>query len=99
VTPYQREQERLAALIGKTGKTLTLLNPGGLVLVEGERMHSETRGLLLESGEMVKVVAVKGNRIVVQPLPGERAEGILPADAERPAQTADEPLDFDFPQS
>lgn len=100
VTPYQREQQRLAALIGKTGKTLTLLSPGGLVLVDGERMHAETRGLLLEPGETVKVVAVKGNRIVVQPLPGQAAEEIPSADNERPVQTAaDEPLDFDFPQS
>ena len=37
----------------KTGKTLTLLNPGGLVLVDGERMHAETRGLLLDPGETV----------------------------------------------
>ena len=100
VTPYQREQQRLASLIGKSGKTLTLLSPGGLVLVEGERMHAETRGLLLEPGEMVKVVAVKGNRIVVQPLPGEPAQEMPPAADERPVQTAaDEPLDFDFPQS
>jgi membrane-bound serine protease (ClpP class) len=101
VTPYQREQQRLAQLVGKSGKTLTLLNPGGLVLVEGERMHAETRGLLLDPGEPVKVVAVKGNRIVVQPLPAGPREEHAATEGERPVQTAAEepPLDFDFPQS
>ena len=100
VTPYQREQQRLAELIGKTGKTLTLLNPGGLVLVEGERMHAETRGLLLDPGESVKVVAVKGNRIVVQPVPaGPPPQEAAPGE-ERPVAAGEEPpLDFDFPQS
>ena len=102
VTPYQREQQRLAQLVGKAGKTLTLLNPGGLVLVEGERMHAETRGLLLDPGEPVKVIAVKGNRIVVQPLPADQPhEELASPDGERPVQAAAEepPLDCDFPQS
>ncbi|HUG89288.1 MAG TPA: NfeD family protein [Planctomycetaceae bacterium] len=101
VTPYQHEQQRLAQLIGKTGRTLTLLNPGGLVLVEGERMHAETRGLLLDPGVAVKVVAVKGNRIVIQPLPAGQPQERAPSDGEQPMQTAadEPPLDFDFPQS
>jgi membrane-bound ClpP family serine protease len=103
VTPYQREQQRLAELVGKSGKTLTLLNPGGLVLVDGERMHAETRGLLLDPGEPVKVVAVKSNRVVVQPIPAGSAspETAAPSESERPVQAAadEPPLDFDFPRS
>ena len=47
-----------------------------------------------------KVVAVKGNRIVVQPLPGDPVQERPSADEERAVEAAaDEPLDIDFPQS
>ncbi|MCC7420506.1 MAG: hypothetical protein IT428_09505 [Planctomycetaceae bacterium] len=93
VTPYQREQQRLQQLIGKTGRTLTLLNPGGMVLVEGERIHSETPGLMLEADTAVEVIAVKGTRVVVRPAslssppspPDTTSESAwLPEEAEKP---------------
>ncbi len=68
VTPYQEEQRQLQRLVGQIGKTLTLLNPGGLVLVDGTRQHCESEGILLEAGTPVEIVAVKGNRVVVRPV-------------------------------
>ncbi|MGH7127875.1 MAG: NfeD family protein, partial [Planctomycetaceae bacterium] len=104
VTPYVRERERLEKLIGKTGQTITLVSPGGLVRIDGERLHCESRGMLIEPGEDVEVVAVKGNRVVVQPAAPRSASedeieitpaALLPDDEE----DADEsPLDFDVPQ-
>ena len=99
VTPYAAEQERLQQLVGKHGKTLSLLNPGGLVLVERERMHCESEGMVfIEPDEDVVVSGVKGNRLVV------RAAGTLPKTVQQPfaaeAEAAVErPLDFDVPQS
>jgi membrane-bound ClpP family serine protease len=100
VTPYQEEQRQLQGLIGRIGKTLTLLNPGGLVLVDGMRLHCESEGSLLESGAPVEVLAVKGNRVVVRPVertierPGNDSGS--PPEPQRPGET---PLDFDIRQS
>ncbi len=64
--PFVAETERLSRLIGKTGTTLTRLSPGGMVLVEGERMHAESEGMLILTDTPVRVLAQKGNRLVVR---------------------------------
>lgn len=109
VTGYLREEEELTGLIGKRGKTMTMLNPGGLVLVEGKRYHAESQGMLLDPGEEVEVIARKANRIVVRvprtPAPAEAsAKPDERAAAEDPfvPEASDRerrPLDFDFPES
>jgi membrane-bound ClpP family serine protease len=66
LTPFAEEEAFLSQLIGRTGTTLTMLNPGGLVLVENERMHCESRGMLIDPNTNVEVIAVKGNRLVVR---------------------------------
>jgi len=96
VTPYQEEQRQLQRLVGQVGKTLTLLNPGGLVLVDGTRQHCESEGILLEAGLPVEVIAVKGNRVVVRPVERHANDSGTPAEHRRPD---DNPLDFDLRQS
>jgi membrane-bound ClpP family serine protease len=86
----------LSKFIGRIGKTLTLLTPGGLMMVDGERFHCESEGVIIDSGEDVRIVSVKGNRLVVRHDPGA-ANTISESDrnlseAEKP------PLDFDLPQ-
>jgi membrane-bound ClpP family serine protease len=74
-----------------------MLNPGGLVLVDGSRLHCESEGVLLEAGTPVKIVAVKGNRVVVRLVDWDsEKEDTGP----RLASTdGDSPLDFDLPPS
>jgi membrane-bound ClpP family serine protease len=97
VTPYQEEQRQLQRLVGQIGKTQTLLNPGGLVLVDGTRQHCESEGLLLEAGTPVEIVAVKGNRLVVRPVERRSDQDVS---GPKLAQTDDQrPLDFELPQS
>ena len=108
LVPYRKEDEQFERLLGKYGRTLTMLNPGGLVLVEGQRVHAESQGLLIDPGEEIVVVARKGNRVVVRaakrPAAEEAApkEGLVSADPFEP-DAAPPPetraLDFDFPQS
>jgi membrane-bound ClpP family serine protease len=95
VTPYQEEQRQLMKLVGHIGKTVTLLNPGGLVEVDGTRQHCESEGLLLEAGTPVEIVAVKGIRVVVRPV--EHPPKDVP-DQQRQKPPSDS-LDFDVPQS
>ena len=97
VTPYQDEQRQLQGLVGRIGKTQTLLNPGGLVIVDGTRQHCESEGLMLEAGTPVEIVAVKGNRLVVRPVeqsvePGPAGPNVARADDQQS-------LDFDLPQT
>jgi len=66
VTPYQAEQARLESLIGQQGKALNLMTPGGMVLVNGERLHATGDGLMIEADSLIEVVAVRGTRIVVR---------------------------------
>ena len=85
---YQDELDRLASLVGRFGETVTDLNPGGMVEIDGERLHCEGDGMMLSRGQSVEVIAISGNRLRVRP-------------SDRPAETsADEtatsapPLDF-----
>lgn len=107
VTPYQEEQRQLQRLVGHIGRTLTLLNPGGIVLVDQTRQHCESEGLLLEADTPVEVVAVKGNRLVVRRVEhSDRDGGAMERLSEREnsgptfSETDDQrPLDFDLPRS
>jgi membrane-bound ClpP family serine protease len=97
VTPYQEEERQLRRLVGHIGKTLTLLNPGGIVLVDGTRQHCESEGLLLEAGTAVEIIAIKGNRVVVRPV--ERSDPSGDSTGKPSKRDDQSPLDFDLPQS
>ena len=97
-------------LIGKAGISQTLMTPGGIVLIDGERLHSESLGMLIEPNSPVVAVAVRGNRVVVRPVTPSDSESSSPAVLEQNAATKTppdslpgnspepHPLDFDFPQ-
>lgn len=97
LTPYQAEIERLKSLIGKTGKALTLMTPGGMVLVEGERLHAVSEGTAIEPDETVEVIDVRGTRVVVRSIETTPPHETGLASHDEPASTP--PLDFDLPQS
>lgn len=62
-----KPESPLNVLMGRTGRAQTLMTPGGLVMVEGERFHAESTGMLVEPGTAVVIVGVRANRIVVRP--------------------------------
>jgi membrane-bound serine protease (ClpP class) len=105
VTPYQAEQAHLSQYIGRTGTTLTLLTPGGLVNVNGERLHCVSEGIMIPPGTTVEVVEVRGTRVLVR-IPSRATAGSPPPAAASEAFLADAPdasqqpapLDFDVPQ-
>jgi len=58
-----------AALVGATAEVSTRLEPKGEVLVSGEAREAELKGGgTAEPGERVKVTAVDGFRVIVEPL-------------------------------
>jgi len=64
------EEERLEELIGLEGTTTTRLAPAGKARIAG-RLHEVTSdGALVEPGLPVRVVEVRGGRVLVKPVLG-----------------------------
>jgi membrane-bound serine protease (ClpP class) len=107
VTPFAAEQLRLSNLIGKFGVTDTPLNPAGMLLIAGERVHCFSEGQIVESGVRVRVLAIQGNRLMVRAATAKEQsteEPEIPAIArtaklEHPVNrlVADGDFDFDLP--
>lgn len=72
VDPYAADADKRMRLIGQVGEAVTLMAPGGLVAVDGERYHAVAQGGMIDPGEPVLVIAVQGHRVMVrQQLPEE----------------------------
>jgi len=99
VSAYDEEVARLQKLVGERGETVTLLNPGGIVMVAGERHHCESEGLMIEPREPVQVVRVSGNRLVVRPAPKPDERDATPDPRGFEERTDDRSLDFEVPYS
>lgn len=85
VTPYVAEQQRLGRLIGQIGETVTPLNPAGIVLIAGERVHCFSEGLVIDRGTRVRVLAVQGNRLLVRQSKGVESSGEIPTSPDQAA--------------
>lgn len=104
--PLVRPEE--LSLIGKVGRAANLMTPGGLVVVDGQRLHAETQSMLVEPGTPVVIIGTVSNRVVVRPLRPDELAAATESPAAPPAanpaevtrssasQTA-QPLDFDLP--
>ena len=69
--PYRKRKQ----LVGKRGVAKSPLLPSGDVNVEGKVYDAVSDGMAIESGQQIKVVAVRTQRLVVRPLsPKELAE-------------------------
>lgn len=53
------------ALVGKTGRALSVLRPAGIAEIDGKRVDVVSDGNYVEAGQSIKVDHVDGNRIVV----------------------------------
>ncbi len=96
LTPFSKESSRVEKLVGRFGSALTMLNPGGLVNVDGERLHAMSEGLSVEPGQSIQVIDVRGTRVVVRPgvPPSNRPDEVLKQGSPSPS-----PLDFEFPSN
>ncbi len=63
---FQASSPGLEELVGKMGDTLTMLRPAGTAKIDGKRVDVVTEGSFLPKNTEVKVVMVKGNRVVVR---------------------------------
>jgi membrane-bound serine protease (ClpP class) len=94
VEPFVAEIARLEKLVGCRGQALSLLNPGGMVLVEGERLHAFTEGILVEPQMPIEVLEIRGTRLLVGPIDPSEPLADDVADAAPPSPR---PIDFELP--
>lgn len=53
-------------LIGKTGKSLTVLRPAGIAMFDGEKIDVVTDGEFIQAGAAVEVFEAAGRRVTVR---------------------------------
>ena len=70
VLPDDDLRRQLKDLVGKMGRAKTLMLPGGPVEIEGRTFDAVSQGQPVEQGAVVKVVEIRGTRIVVRPEAG-----------------------------
>ncbi len=73
-------RRKLRDLVGKVGTASTMMLPSGGVTIDGLTIDAVSEGMAIEAGQRVRVVDVRGNRVVVRPLDAEeeartRSEG------------------------
>ncbi len=71
VLPDSPERRSLRQLVGKLGVAKTLMLPGGPVLVEGRTIDALSEGQPIEAGQRVRIIEVRGNRVLVRPADDE----------------------------
>jgi membrane-bound ClpP family serine protease len=67
VLPDSPERRSLRQLVGRLGVAKTVMLPSGAVLVDGHTIDALSEGMSIEAGQRVRVVEVRGNRVVVRP--------------------------------
>lgn len=93
VVPFQELEQRFTQMLGKTGETLTMLNPAGIARIDGRRVHCQSEGTIIDSGVPIRVISVTANRVVVRPhVPAPESSKSSPAGP--PGEP--DPLDFDI---
>jgi membrane-bound serine protease (ClpP class) len=55
------------SLTGTMGQVVTALRPAGSIMVKGKKTDAVSNGEFIEDGAWVKIIAVHGNRVVVEP--------------------------------
>jgi membrane-bound serine protease (ClpP class) len=68
VLPDSEDRRVLRGLVGKIGQAKSIMLPSGAVLVEGRTIDAVSEGMPIEAGQSVRVIEVRGNRVVVRPM-------------------------------
>ena len=60
-------QSDMQVLVGKCGRTTSVLRPAGIGDFDGVRLNVVTEGSFMEANQPIEIVRVEGSRIVVRP--------------------------------
>ncbi len=67
VMPIDTFLDEIKRLVDKVGRAKTKMLPSGIVIIENRQYDAISDGFAIEPGDAVKVVAIRFNRIYVQP--------------------------------
>jgi membrane-bound ClpP family serine protease len=81
VLPLDQGKEYLKSLIGKAAKAKSKLLPSGVVVVEGRNVEAVSEGMPIEVGQEIRIVQVRGKRVVVRPI-----------ELDAPVESAEDPM-------
>jgi membrane-bound serine protease (ClpP class) len=74
VLPDNPLRRTLRELIGKTGKAKSVMLPSGAVTIDGRVIDAVSEGMTIEAGQWVRVIEVRGNRVVVRAIDEAEAQ-------------------------
>lgn len=79
VLPDSPSRRGMRELLGKVGRAKSLMLPSGAILVDGKVIDAVSEGMAIESGQAVRVVEVRANRVVVRPIDEQEEQQELAA--------------------
>jgi membrane-bound serine protease (ClpP class) len=82
VLPDESSRRQLKSLIGRLGRAKCRMLPSGVVSVDGQTLDATSEGMVIEAGQIVRVIKIESNRLVVRA-----------TDEEIPTATAENPLE------
>jgi membrane-bound serine protease (ClpP class) len=62
------DRRRLRQLVGRVGRAKSKMLPSGAVMIDGHTIDAMSEGQPIEAEEPVRVIAVRGTMVVVQPV-------------------------------
>jgi membrane-bound serine protease (ClpP class) len=68
VLPDSPRRQQLKQLVGKVGVAKSLMMPSGAVTIEGHTIDAMSEGIPIDAGQRVRVIEVRGTRVLVRPL-------------------------------
>lgn len=75
ILPNSPHYQRTEGMLGTLGIAKTKMLPSGTVVIGGEKFDAISEGFAVDEGDPVKVIAVRGNRIYVEPYDGTIEDG------------------------
>lgn len=68
VRPDSPKRQQLRQMVGKVGVAKSLMMPSGAVTIDGATIDALSEGMAIESGTPIRVIEVRGTRVVVRPV-------------------------------
>ena len=96
VLPDNEERRRLRGLLGKVGQAKSPMLPSGAIVVEGRVINAVSEGQPIEAGQNIRVIDVRGGRVVVRPLEEGETQAPLETPEDDPLSHPIDSLGIDF---
>jgi membrane-bound ClpP family serine protease len=92
VLPDDPDKEMLKGLIGRTGRAKSKLLLSGVITIDGRTVDAVSESMPVEVGQTVRVVQVRGLRVVVRPVAEDEPPASPPTDPLR--ENYDDPFEI-----